>query len=40
MTGKEFTKRELERKKKNNPKEFARVGRSKPVPISNKKKKK
>ena len=40
MTGKEYTKRKLEEKKKNNPKEYARVGRSKPVPITSRKKKK
>lgn len=40
MTGKEYVKRKLEEKKKKNPKEYERVGRSKPTPISSKKKKK
>lgn len=40
MTGKEYVKRKLAEKKKKNPKEYARVGKSKPVPITSKKKKK
>ena len=34
----EYAKKELAKKKTKNPKEYARIGRSKPVPISNKKK--
>jgi len=40
MTAKEYAKKKLAEKKKKNPKEYAKVGKSKPVPISNKKKKK
>ena len=36
----EYAKKELAKKKKKNPKEYERVGKSKPVPISSKKKKK
>lgn len=36
----EYAKKELAKKKKKNPKEYARVGKSKPVPVSSKKKKK
>lgn len=39
MSAKDFVDKELAKKKKKNPKEYARVGKSKPIPISSKKKK-
>ena len=40
MTSDEYVKKRLAEKKKNNPKEYARVGKSKPAFVENKKSKK